>query len=56
MAEETPTSSGVQDLISRIRDEGVQAGRQEAERILAEAQQQAARRVDDARSEVDEMR
>jgi V/A-type H+-transporting ATPase subunit E len=56
MAEETPTSSGVQDLISRIRDEGVQAGRQEAERILAEAQQQAARMIEDAQSEVEEMR
>ena len=38
MAEETQTSSGVQDLISRIRDDGVQAGKQEAERILADAQ------------------
>ena len=48
MTEQTPTSSGVQDLISRIRDEGVQAGKQEAEQLLANAQQQAARIVEEA--------
>ena len=57
MAEEaTPASSGVQDLIARIRDEGVESGREEAERILAEARSQAAKLLDDARSEVEEMR
>ncbi|MDJ0848950.1 MAG: hypothetical protein QNK04_11270 [Myxococcota bacterium] len=52
----TPTSAGVQDLISRIRDEGVQSGRTEADKIVAEAQSQAARLVEDARSEIEEMR
>ena len=56
MAEETQTSSGVQDLIARIRDDGVQAGRQEAEQILADARRQAARMIEEARSEVEEMR
>ena len=34
MAEEAPKSTGVQDLIARIRDEGVQSGKQEAELML----------------------
>lgn len=56
MARETPQSSGVQDLIARIRDDGVQAGRKEAEQILADARQQAARLVSEAKAEADEMR
>jgi V/A-type H+-transporting ATPase subunit E len=56
MAEETQTSSGVQDLIARIRDDGVQAGRHEAEQILADAQRRAARMIEDARIEAEEMR
>ncbi len=56
MAEVEQTSSGVQDLIARIRDDGVQAGRQEAEQILADAQRQAARLLEDARAEVEQMR
>jgi len=57
MAEEAvQKSSGVQDLISRIRDEGVQSGKQEAQRLVADAQRQAARTVEDARAEVEEMR
>ena len=56
MAEAEQTSSGVQDLIARIRDDGVQAGRQEAEQLLADAQRQAARLLEDARVEVEGMR
>ncbi len=56
MAEQTRASSGVQDLISRIRDEGVQSGRQEADRLVAEARREADRLLSDARSQVDEMR
>jgi V/A-type H+-transporting ATPase subunit E len=56
MAEAEQTSSAVQDLIARIRDEGVQAGRQEAEQILADARRQAARMIEAARAEVKEMR
>jgi V/A-type H+-transporting ATPase subunit E len=56
MAEEIQTSSGVQDLIARIRDDGVRAGRQQAQQILADAQRQAARMLEEARSEVEQMR
>lgn len=50
------TSSGVQDLISRLRDEGVQAGNQEAERLLAEARHEAAEVLQQARSEATRLR
>ena len=56
MAEETPSSVGVQDLISRIRDDGVQAGKQESERLVAEARKTAAQLVADAQAEVEELR
>lgn len=38
---QTATTSGVEALISRLRDEGVCAGRSEADRIVAEAQAHA---------------
>jgi len=57
MAEEAvQKSAGVQDLISRIRDEGVESGKQEAGRLVSEAQLQATRLVADARTEVEELR
>ena len=57
MAEEAvQKSAGVQDLISRIRDEGVESGKQEAGRLVTEAQLQATRLVDDARTEAEELR
>jgi V/A-type H+-transporting ATPase subunit E len=57
MAEEAvQKSAGVQDLISRIRDEGVESGKQEAGRLVSEAQLQATRLVEDARTEVEELR
>jgi V/A-type H+/Na+-transporting ATPase subunit E len=43
-------SSGVEALIERLRDEGVQVGRAEAQRIEAEARREAARIVRDAES------
>ena len=43
MAETTKTSSGVQELIDRIRDQGVQAAQEEADRLLRHARQQASR-------------
>ena len=52
----TRTSSGVQDLISRLRDEGVQAGTQEAERLLAEARREAAELLEQARKEAARLR
>ncbi len=41
-------SSGVEALIERLRDEGVQVGQAEAQRIEAEARREAARIVRDA--------
>lgn len=56
MAEPDVTSSGVQALIDRIRDEGVQSALEEAARILTEAKAQAARIVSDAKSEAATMK
>lgn len=47
------TSSGVQDLIDRIRDDGVQAGVVEAERIIRKAKREAASRIAAAREEAE---
>ncbi|MDJ0849503.1 MAG: hypothetical protein QNK04_14115 [Myxococcota bacterium] len=56
MAEETPNASGVQDLIARIRDEGVQAGSDEAQRLVTEARAEAARLVADAQAQAEQLR
>ena len=54
MAEQpTKTSSGVQELINRIRDQGVRSAEEEAERILAEAKEQAARMIAAAEAEIE---
>jgi len=50
------TSAGVEALISRIRDQGVQAGREEADRALSEARREAARTLEAAKREVETMR
>ena len=49
--DDTPTSSGVDELIAKLREEGVSAGREEADRILAEARAEAALVLDKANSE-----
>ena len=41
MAEEMQNLTGVQDLIAQIRDDGVRAGQDEADRVLAEARREA---------------
>lgn len=46
-----PISSGVDDLISRLREEGVSAGRMKAEAILADAKAEAARMLAKATAE-----
>ncbi len=51
MAEPDVKSSGVKELIDRIRGEGVQSARAEADRIISEAKMQAARIVADAKAE-----
>jgi V/A-type H+-transporting ATPase subunit E len=55
MGETNHVSSGVQDLIARIRNEGVQAGRQEAESLTREAQKRAAETVAQARAEAESL-
>jgi V/A-type H+/Na+-transporting ATPase subunit E len=54
MANELPQASGVQDLISRIRDDGVEAGKTKAAEIIAEARREAARVLAEAQAEADE--
>ena len=56
MAEEGSQASGVQELISRIRDDGVRSGQEEATRLVEEARREAARLLADARAETEEMR
>jgi V/A-type H+-transporting ATPase subunit E len=51
MTEPDVSNSGVKVLIDRIRDEGVQSARDEADRITSEAKAQAARIVSDAKAE-----
>jgi V/A-type H+-transporting ATPase subunit E len=55
MAETTQTASGVQELIRRLRDEGVNAGREKSDQILQEAREQAARIVAQAKAEAEEL-
>lgn len=56
MADLPKVPSGVQELIGRLRDEGVKAGKQEAESVLQEARQQADQIVAQANAEADEIR
>jgi len=49
--EATPAASGVEALIARLRDEGVAAGRAEAERIVAEAESRARRAIEAAEAD-----
>lgn len=50
-----PASSGVQELIDRLRSEGVAEGQTEAEKLLEAARQEAARILDDAKEEAEEI-
>lgn len=54
MAKETPQASGVKDLIARIRDDGVEAGKRKADRIRDEARSEAQRIVAEAQAAADE--
>ncbi|MDJ0941971.1 MAG: hypothetical protein QNJ30_00780 [Kiloniellales bacterium] len=49
--EALPPASGVDALIAKLRDEGVTAGRGEADRIIADAQAQAKQIIDKAKAE-----
>jgi V/A-type H+-transporting ATPase subunit E len=47
--------TGVQELINRLRDDGVKAGQEKADQVLRETQEQAARIVAQAKAEAAEM-
>ena len=51
MTEPDVNTSGVKVLIDRIRDEGVQSARDEADRIISDAKAQAARILSEAKAE-----
>ena len=55
MNTDTQTSSGVQQLIDRLQQEGVEKGRTEADAVLAAARQQAVDILDQARQQADEI-
>jgi len=55
MANEKKVTSGVQDLINRLKDDGVKAGRDEAQRMTDEAQEKAINIVTKARTEAEEL-
>lgn len=50
------TAAGIEDLIARLRQEGTDEGRAEAERLVARAQAQAREILDAARAEADGLR
>ena len=55
MANEKKFTSGVQDLINRLKDDGVKAGQDEAQRMTNEAQEKAVNIVAQARTEAKEL-
>ena len=52
---ELPTTTGVQELIDRLSQEGVAEGQQQAERIVADAQAKADGIVESARGQANEI-
>jgi V/A-type H+/Na+-transporting ATPase subunit E len=56
MANAPTVPSGVQELINRLRDEGVREGQREADRILQEARRQTEQMLAEAKAESEEMR
>jgi V/A-type H+-transporting ATPase subunit E len=49
--EAVPPASGIDGLIAKLRDQGVSAGRSEADKIIADARAEAKRIVDQANAE-----
>jgi V/A-type H+-transporting ATPase subunit E len=49
------TASGVEELIRRLRSDGVEAGREEAQRIIHDAENRANWLVEQAKAEADEL-
>ncbi|TWT58221.1 V-type ATP synthase subunit E [Thalassoglobus neptunius] len=56
MGEREEPSTGIQELIDSIRDQGVNAAQSEADQLLREARQRASEIVSKAKSEADETR
>ena len=56
MAEMIPQSSGVQELIQRLREQGVEEGQQEAERVVEEAHRRAAQIITTAKAEGEDVK
>lgn len=56
MDETTNAPSGVQDLIDRIRDQGVQAAQEQADQLLSDAKREAAEIVARAKEDADALR
>nr|MBS0019530.1 hypothetical protein [Gammaproteobacteria bacterium] len=54
--EKNPVAAGVEALIARLRDEGVAEGREEAKRIVAEAEARARWMIEQAEQEADTLR
>ena len=52
---ETAKATGVQELINRLRDDGVRAGQEEADQVLRDARKQAAAIVSQAKAEAEDM-
>jgi V/A-type H+-transporting ATPase subunit E len=56
MADSHPVASGVQELIDRLRDDGVRAGEREAQRLMEEARRKASQIIAEAKQQTDEYR
>jgi len=54
--EPNQTGAGVQNLVDRIRDQGVLAAKEQANQILRDAQSLAASMLDDAKREIEQLR
>ncbi len=55
MASGKKSTSGVQELITRLKGDGVKAGHDEAQRMIKEAQEKAVNIIDQARTEAKEL-
>jgi V/A-type H+/Na+-transporting ATPase subunit E len=55
MTMSAPEATGVQALLDQLRDEGVQAGKKEADRLVHEAKAQAAKITAEAKAQADEL-
>lgn len=54
MTDQITTSSGVEKLIEKLRNEGIKAGEDQAQKVMAEAEKKAQEMLAGARAEADE--